>query len=114
MVSHSSGDDTFEKSVQMSNTKYKDHAEMKLIEKEVLEDDIYARKNLSRSFAEFLTTIAADISTDKIKEDLVILLKAFTSFFLQLRETPEDRLYHRGHGMLAIFLLCFCSMKRAF
>lgn len=43
MVSHSSGDDTFEKSVQMSNTKYKDHAEMKLIEKEVLEDDIYAR-----------------------------------------------------------------------
>lgn len=66
----------------MSNTKYKDHAEMKNIEREVLQEDIYARKNLSRSFAEFLNTISADISADKMKEDLLILLKAFTSFFL--------------------------------
>ena len=77
-----SSDDCFEMSVQMSNTKYKDHGEMKLIEKEIFGEDIYARKNMSRSFSEFLNTISSDIATDKVKQDLMVLLKAFIAYFI--------------------------------
>lgn len=76
-------DDSFELSVELSNTKYKNHAEMKLIEKEIFEEDIYAKKNMTRSFAEFQSTIQSEISMDKIKLDQLILLKSFLACMLE-------------------------------
>ncbi|KAL4476118.1 hypothetical protein ABPG74_009851 [Tetrahymena malaccensis] len=107
-------DDSFEQCVEMSNTIYKDHLEMKLIEKEIFEDEIYSRKYMNKSFGEFLNTVQNDLSPDKVKQDQLMLLKSFISYMLNSRTSPEDRIYLRGHGMLALFLLCFCSIKRSF
>ncbi|KAL4499738.1 hypothetical protein ABPG72_017278 [Tetrahymena utriculariae] len=107
-------DDSFEQCVEMSNTIYKDHLEMKLIEKDIFEDEIYSRKYMNKSFGEFLNTVQNDLSPDKVKQDQLILLKSFISYMLSSKKTPEYRIYLRGHGMLALFLLCFCSIKKSF
>lgn len=41
--------------------------EMKIIEKEIFEDDIYSRKYMNKSFGEFLNTVQNDITADKVK-----------------------------------------------
>lgn len=66
----------------MANTKYKDHAEIQLIEKDIFDEDIFSRKNFSKSFAEFFSTLTQDVHADKIKQDLLILLKSFIASIL--------------------------------
>lgn len=43
--------------VELSNTKYKENHEMKLIEKEIFDDDIYSRRHINKSFGEFLNLV---------------------------------------------------------
>lgn len=73
-------DFSFEEAVEKVNTKYKEHPEIKLIEKDILVDDIANKKNFSRSFAEIFSIITSEVAPDKIKNDLITLLKSFVVF----------------------------------